>query len=87
MAATRVPIVERTPIAKKSVRAREPKYAIEKGRRSFEMMCFRSGVSYGDQACSLRAMGPWRIAKPSMNRHEPRVNASANFRGLIATGG
>lgn len=45
MAATRVPIVERTPMAKKSVRASEPKYAIENGKRSFEIMCFRSGVS------------------------------------------
>lgn len=43
MAAMRVPIVERTPMAKYSVRPSEPKYAIEKGRRSFEMMCCRSG--------------------------------------------
>jgi hypothetical protein len=25
------------------------------------------------------------MAKPSMNKHDPRVNARANFRGLMAT--
>lgn len=32
-------------------------------------------------------MGPCRIAKPNMKRHEPSVNANANFLGLIATAG
>jgi hypothetical protein len=33
----------------------------------------------------IRLRGPWRIAKPSMKRQDPRVNASANLRGFIAT--
>jgi len=33
-----------------------------------------------------RFHGPWRIAKPSMNRRLPSVNARANLRGLMATG-
>jgi len=46
MAAIRVPIVDLTPIAKKRVRPREPKYASENGSLSVERICLRSNLVY-----------------------------------------
>lgn len=90
-----------TPIEKNRVNPRDPKYASENGRRSFEAMCFRSIGGYGSQVVSdavfdhgrvrgrsgksLQFRGPVRTAKDAMNSNDPSVNDSTNFRGFRAT--
>lgn len=59
IAATRVPIVDRTPMAKNSVSANEPKYARENGSRSVEKMCLRSEEVSAVAPCSNRGHWSW----------------------------
>jgi hypothetical protein len=64
-----------TPIAKKSVSARLPSQAAVNGSLSFEVICFKW------------AIGPARMANPSMKRRLPILKATANLRGLTARRG
>ena len=64
-----------TPIAKKSVKARLPSQAAVNGSLSFEVICFKW------------AIGPARMANPSMKRRLPILKATANLRGLTARRG
>lgn len=49
----------------------------------YEEKCQKLMVA--QQEGNLRFQGPCKMANPSMNKQLPRVKASANFRGLMAT--
>ena len=69
---------KRTPRAKYSVNARLPKYATEKGSRSFDMICFRSthsglGERRNSKAAKARTI-PWTLKHRETTHEEERAH-------------